>query len=478
MQIISYPIPKMIIEHQEYLVRVRLMGGDWQEIPCYQANVNMHDLHQTSICTFDFCGEIEVEISGPSYIYEVKIRPLSKEISFVNDTKKVQFKLKNPINLSIEINKERNRNLHLFANPLETDKPTKDEENIYCIHGEMNKPTTFGQEIIRELEKLPKNRTLIIKPGIYYITESVLRLPSNTNVYLEGGAVIIGGFICSKVENVKIYGRGILYQKSFHRFSSINGIRISHSKNITINGIMFINPPHYTVYIGGSDNIMINDIKGFSCEGWSDGIDIMSSRNIYVHNVFLRNSDDCIAIYGSRWNYKGDSKNIHIKNSVLWADVAHPTNIGTHGDYNNGGDIIEEVFFENIDILEHNEYQEEYLGCLAISAGDDNQVRNIYYRNICIEPFLHGRVVDLQIKHNKDYNPIPGRNIQNIYFERIYDNSEETNSSVIRGFSKDRNIENVYFSNIYRQKNLCFDFKEMNLDLGPFVKDIVNKTIY
>ena len=40
----------------------------------------------------------------------------------------------------------------------------------------------------------------------------------------------------------------------------------------------------------------------------------------------MRNSDDCIAIYASRQGSLGDSRNISVRNSVLWADNAHPIN--------------------------------------------------------------------------------------------------------------------------------------------------------
>ncbi|KWX72456.1 hypothetical protein AMQ84_24600 [Paenibacillus riograndensis] len=43
-----------------------------------------------------------------------------------------------------------------------------------------------------------------------------------------------------------------------------------------------------------------------------------------------------------------------------WSDVAHPLMIGTHRDHRRGGDIIGNIIYENIDILEHHEPQENY----------------------------------------------------------------------------------------------------------------------
>lgn len=38
-----------------------------------------------------------------------------------------------------------------------------------------------------------------------------------------------------------------------------------------------------------------------------------------------------MAIYAHRWDYYGDTRDIAVKNSTLWADVARPINVGTHG---------------------------------------------------------------------------------------------------------------------------------------------------
>lgn len=469
-RIIKHPIPAGVAIQDDFKIRIRPSEGDWMELSSYRVVVDMHDPHYASMCTFEFEGEVEVEMSGPFYIYDVKIRPLSKNIAFKCDHKKVTFTLSEPMSLSIELNKERNANLHLFAQPIEEDVLDSEDDNVYSIEGNLKGIKTFGQEVMDELENMPKGRTLLLTPGLYYIRESILRLPSDTNIYLSAGAVVVGSLLCSRVSNIRIYGRGVIHQKEFNRHTGLNGIRISHSNHIGIEDLIFINPPHYTIYIGGSEHIAIHGIKGFSCEGWSDGIDIMSSHHISIKNVFLRNSDDCIAIYGSRWSYKGDSYDISVEGSVLWADVAHPTNIGTHGDYEQGGDRIHDISFIDIDILEHNEYQENYLGCLAISAGDGNHISDIFYRNIRIETFKHGRVIDLQIKCNPDYNPIPGKCIENVVFDGIYDYGNEEVESIIAGYNSERYIYNVDIKNYYLQDRLCSSIEEMPINIGDYVK--------
>ena len=81
------------------------------------------------------------------------------------------------------------------------------------------------------------------------------------------------------------------------------GISVAYSKNVLIDGITVVNSRHYTVSGGQSQGITIKNLKSFSYQGWSDGLDFMSCSDIVIDDVFLRNSDDCLAFYTHRWNY-------------------------------------------------------------------------------------------------------------------------------------------------------------------------------
>lgn len=472
-RLVNHPVHKQAVLRGDIRVRVCLKGTeDWREIYVYNIKVNMHDVQCASMAYFDFIGEVLVEISGPWYIYQADIRPLSRKIKYSCDTKTLRFILSEPANLSIELNKDRNHNLHLFAGRAEEDVPSRDKADTLVVKGNLSGYSSFGNELIKELEEMPAGRTLFLEPGIHFVRENIFTVPSDTDIYLAGGCILIGGIVCSGTENIHIYGRGIIYQADFQRYSGINGIRLSNVSNILIEDIIFINPPHYTIYIGGSQDIVINNIKAFSCEGWSDGIDIMSSENIRIQGGFLRNSDDCIAIYGSRWKYRGDSRNITVKGLVVWADVAHPLNIGTHGNHEENGDFIENITFEDIDILEHNEYQAGYLGCMAINPGDKNTVRNICYKNIRIEPFIHGKLLDFQVKYNPDYNPAPGRRIEHVYLKDIYYNGINEVTSMIRGYNEEYYVENIVVENLVINGERIKSVEEANIEIGEYAYNI------
>ena len=475
-KLLVYPVPQGAVLQEDYVLRVRPVGDTiWQEVKTYRVKVDMHDVRYASMAYFDFSGSVEVEITFPRFytVYRVDIRPLALDIVPTVEPKRITFILDKPADLSVEINRERFHNLHIFAGAIE-EAPDKNGDNTLLVKGMLDRPGFVGDGMNRKIESMDTGRLIYIEAGIHYIGECIWHLPSHTRIYLEGGAVLIGALVCDHAEDIHIFGKGMLYLADFERFSSVNGLRLSHSRNISVEGVMFINPPHYTVYLGDCKNVILSKLKSFSCEGWSDGIDMMSCQNIVVDGGFLRTSDDCIAIYGSRWDNRGGSRNITVKNISVWADVAHPLMIGIHGAHEENGDVIEDILFDNIDILEHHEYQAEYLGAMAINAGDKNIVRNVTYNNIRIEPFEHGKVLDIQIKWNQDYNLAPGKQIKGIYLNNIYvctGQGEET--SVINGYDKDALVEDCHIRGFHRDGKEVESMKEANIQVGEYTVGIV-----
>ena len=58
-----------------------------------------------------------------------------------------------------------------------------------------------------------------------------------------------------------------------------------------------------------------------------------------------------------------------------------------NGDHQNNGNILKNILFENIDVLEQHEPQENYWRVMAICAGDNNTVRNVTFHNIRVDDF-------------------------------------------------------------------------------------------
>jgi hypothetical protein len=413
-ELITFPPPDSIPNNNDFSVKVRVPGGQWQELFEYEALVDMHNVRKTSMVYFDFNGSVEISVTcNHEKISSARIRPLSYGIKPKINGNTITFSLDKPCNISVEVNEDIFHNLQIFSNLPETSRPDPKDTNV-----------------------------IYLGPGIHNFENGTLKIPDGKTLYLAGGAIVKATVLCKKVSNVKICGRGIIIGRD-------HAVEIAHSSNIEINDLIMLNPPHYTVMGGQSTDIRIKNIRSISAKGWSDGIDLMSCSDVLVDGVFLRTSDDCIALYCHRWDYYGNCKNVIVRNSTLWADVAHPILIGTHGNPEPGkAETIENISFTNIDILNHDEPQLNYQGCMSINVSDENLARNIRFENIRIEDFERGQLVNLRVTFNKKYAKAPGRGIENIYFRNITYNGSHANMSVINGYDDSRNIRNVVFENL------------------------------
>ncbi len=406
--------PQGISLNNDFIVKVRPEGkSKWVLVPTYLVKVDevretKHHVEHASMATFDFSEKVEIEVTyNKGKIDSARVRPLSYDIPFTIEGNTLQFSLEKPANLSVEVNGDIFHNLHLFANPLDTFKV--DKKNPDLIY--------FG-------------------PGIHHVEGGEFRIPSGKTVYVAGGAVMMGRMLIENVHDVKLLGRGIIDP------SVKMGIRIANSRNVYVEGLMATQ-----CATGGSDSVTIRNVKVISYFGWGDGMNVFSSRNVLFDRVFCRTSDDCTTVYGTRLGFEGPSSNITMQNSTLWADVAHPIFIGIHGNVDKP-EILENLNYVNIDILDHKEKQLNYQGCLAINAGDENLIRNVRFEDIRIENFRQGQLVNLRIFFNEKYCKAPGRGIENVVFKNVSYTGNRAEISVIEGYDAQRKVRNIRFENL------------------------------
>lgn len=420
--LIVYPAPDGALLNSDFTVKVRQQGEKWQVLSNHLIKVDevreaKHNVENASMAYFDFSGEVEVSVTyNKGVVRKARVRPLSAGIEPVIKGNTLTFKLNQPHNLSVEVNDDIFHNLHLFANPLMENIPDKNNPNVIF----------FG-------------------PGIHTFEKNVFHVPSDKIVYVDGSAILRGQLLIHDVQNVKVVGRGMV------EHTVKMGVHIANSKNITVEGIFTTQ-----CATGGSDNVSIRNVKSISYYGWGDGLNVFASNNVYFDRVFCRNSDDCTTVYATRKGFEGGCSNIVMENSTLWADVAHPIMIGIHGNAKNF-DIIEDLVYRNIDILDHKEMQLDYQGCLAINGGDNNIIRNVLFENIRIEDFRQGQLFNIRIFYNKKYCAAPGMGIENIHFKNINYSGNNAEISVIAGYNSDRKVKNITFENLKINGKLITD---------------------
>lgn len=287
-----------------------------------------------------------------------------------------------------------------------------------------------------------------------------IRIPSNCTVYLAPGAVVRARLVVDHARNVRIVGRGMLDHP-------LRGIEITFSHNVLVDGITVVNPDHYTIFGGQSDSITVRNLKAFSCKSWTDGIDLMCCSDVSIRNVFLRTSDDCIALYNHRWWYWGGSRNFDISEATLWADVAHPVNIGTHGDdRSDKGEILERVRIHDCDVL-HARTD----AALKLASGDKNTLRDIHFDNIRMEDMDTTALIGLQVVFGAKYNRAPGNRIENVTFSNIsyHGNAESLNPCFFKGYDSLHAISGVTLDNIRINGR---PMGKKNMSVGPYASGV------
>ncbi|MDE5739983.1 MAG: alginate lyase family protein [Bacteroidaceae bacterium] len=420
-QIYTYPAPEGAPLKHDYDVFIQPRGGkEWTKIDTYMARVNApigdnkHRVSEISYGFFDFTGDVFVRVVCKNKKYRnVRVRPDYKGvIANVQNDSTVQFLLFQPENVSVEFDGDITNNLLLF-----TSKPCKEAT------------------IAKKEAKKEKRNFIYYAPGFY--TEDTIRVASNTTVYLAGGAYFTGTFAIDDAENVSILGRGVARPGRGYE-----GCHVYRSRNVLIDGLLLNTCP-----VGGSDGVTLHDVRSIYHPSWGDGLNVFASNNVLYDRVFCRNSDDCTTAYATRKGFNGSVRNVRMRNSTLWADVAHPIFIGIHGNSAVGDSIIG-LTYENIDILCQSEPQVDYQGCLAINCGDNNYVKDVCFDNIRIENIHQGCLVQVKVSWNDKYCTAPGRGVENVTFRNIRYRGDTPYLSFINGYSENRKVKNVVFEGL------------------------------
>jgi hypothetical protein len=421
--VVAYPIPDGVPTNAAFTVKVRPVGGTWETVGVYLAKLSLIDavtgrnsFPTSSMASFDFSGSVEVEVTFVrGGVEKARIRPDSYGITHELVGSTVHFTLDRPRDIVVQVNDDIFNCLHLFTNPIETERPAQDDPDVIY----------FG-------------------PGVHSHPDRTLRVPSGKTVYLAGGAVLTSNVIFEGVENARLIGRGVLYNGTGGAIHVIQG-----SQNVHIEGITVLNPRYNAVNVAESNNVSFKNLRSITHQGWGDGIDVYCGENVTIDGCFLRSSDDCIALYTHRNDYYGDTRNITVQNSTLWADVAHPINMAVHGNDDPANhEMLENLRFENIDILDHREPQVIAQGCLAINAGDGNLVRDVRFDDIRVEDFRWGHLIHMQVSFNPKWNQVAGRGIENVYIKDLTYTGTNAEISMLIGLDADHLIKDVTFENL------------------------------
>ncbi len=373
---------------------------------------------RTPITYFDFDGTVQVSVEVKDIdLKAVTIRPLKYNIKPEIDVKnhRVSFYIDTPDTYTVEFNKNVKRAVHIFANEIDEDAPSPDDENV-----------------------------MYIGPGEWNIENIVLQ--DGDSVYIAGGAVVHGIVNANFASNVKVYGRGIIDGSTIRGWKGRSPripLKFDNCTNVTVEGVCALNANAWVFQAYDTIGGKIKNLKIISSRPNGDGISLQSCKSFKVKNSFVRSWDDSLVVK----NYDENSTNITFDNVQIWTDLAQSMEIGyetNKGQKENSK--IEDISFENITVL-HNFHKP----VLSIHNADDALVTNIKYKNIVVEDASVGQgdgtpqLIDLGIVQNSSWSATRERGqISNITvdgFEVLYGN--DSLPSKVEGYDDQHKVTNV-----------------------------------
>lgn len=428
----TYPAPKGIAANKSFKViadgkevhvyDVRVAAGDprrrFKAVDDLLNSEQYYDM--AAFAYFDMGTAADIRITSACKISTFKILPSSANIKARLVNNQLLFRLNRPQNLVIEINGNIVNSLQLFANPLETVIPSRQDTNVVY----------FG-------------------PGVHEVSGMVIG--DNKTVYIAGGAVVrtvvgkqegygiepsgLKNYVPSfelRGKNIKFKGRGII-DASASPTHARNLIMV-HGTNIDVEGIIMVNSSGWTLPLRSSKNVRIKNVKILGYRANSDGIDICNSNDVVVDSCFIRTNDDLIVV--KTWENQGSCKRIVVKNCVLWNQLANALSLGAEL-----REDVSDVLFYNCDII-HNTGR---AWCLRIFHTDDAKISNIRFQQIRINE--GHQLIALTIgkdiaSHNGNFGTING-----VTFDRVEASGGALNIDIV-GENSLSKIHHVTFRNV------------------------------
>lgn len=449
------PVPMVYAAHNDtFTVRARSPGGEWQDLYEYNIRVDHDKAQDASMVYFDFTGKVEVEVQLNNGAFQTTdVLPRQPALKLARKGKIVSFTLDRPLRFSLQFDDDRLHNLHILAGAPPPSRPQGDAVRYYG-------------------------------PGLHAPDDGgrIFRPRSGETVYLDGGAILNGNFDLRGVENVRIMGRGLIY-------NSGRAIEIDGSRNILLQDLIVVNDEKEAAArvsnIRHSVNVKLDGLTGFTSGKWSDGFGISTSQHVFVDKAYLRTSDDAVVVYAvndcpicatktdtAPSVESHDTYDIRVTNSTFWNDIAHSMYVGHFGD-NANPRTIRDVSFDNIDVLNLDEDDEPWEGAMAIFSGDSTKIRDISFSNIRVERIEEGKLIHVVAGRSPRYNTAPGRGVENVTFKNIsFTGDGMPSASVVAGLGPDTAVKNVRIETLTIAGKPVRAAAEGDIKVGPFVEGL------
>ncbi len=359
-------------------------------------------------------AEVTVEVAGE--VAEVIARPVRLGIAPQVEGRRLRFGLTGPAHVCLEM-PQRPR-LFVFANPLEVDPPSPEDANVLYFQ------------------------------GCRYHDVGELRLQAGQTLYIEGGAIVRGCVRGTDAHGLTIRGRGVLDDSASRRHGPRRrGVLLERCDDLTMEGIVITEMAGWTVTLVACHRVEVSNLKQITHGGGSDGIDVVSCRDVHIADCMLCNGDDCIVVKAGLAGDLGDRcpdvDGVLVERCSLLAAGANAIEIG----YELRAEHVRNIRFRDCDILGVHGHG----AALSIHAGDRGHVSGVVYEDIRIEHYFN-KLFDFRVLQSRWAKDAANGQVRDVVLRNIEVTESVYNPgysvSLIGGLSAQHTVEGVVFDNV------------------------------
>jgi hypothetical protein len=399
-QVTVFPFPKNAYKFTpkstEYQVFV-LQKGTIKESFVYSSETNFEKPELQSNwnhwTTFEASNKVEIiikKLNGD--IQESTIFPARLGIKPTINQNEIRLNVTPPCKLFVDLKGMEEHPLFIFVDSPEKQIPSKNDKNVIWFEA--------GK---------------VHNVGLQY------KVPNGSTVYVEGGAVVWGTFVCEDGPlKTTIRGRGVITTRSSERkpnaenipFCSIYGVKT----DLDIEGVTITDPVKFCIL--GRKKVETKNVKLFAwyhqTDGWGGGDDS------WIDDSFMKVFDDNVKLYGN--NQKATNLTIYQQHN------------GAPFQLSWGGQSGQNCTVENVDIVKCWVDKKGGVGnsaLLNLRKGSDKPIGNITIKNVNADQGIYQLIGILNDKGSKVENiTLENINIQKSQFQKNYINNLQNSQTV------------------------------------------------
>lgn len=243
--------------------------------------------------------------------------------------------------------------------------------------------------------------TYFFGPGMHMA--GWVHLRSHDRVYVDRDAIVFGCFTGENVEDVRIFGHGVIDGRVCERvfegcYTPLQPscVRFHGSRGIEIDGPILMDSPSWALAFFDCEDVSVSHVKIVGQWRYNtDGIDVCNSRRVTVRDCFVRSFDDTVVIKGVLPYKDRAVEDVTVERCVLWCGWGKTIEPGIE----TWASAFRRIRFSDCDLVRNSS------SALNVSAGGSAVLEDFVFENIRVEMQTDNLPEILQESDDQRYDP-------------------------------------------------------------------------